>query len=200
MDRMGRKRLLVISGAGMLAGCACLTLALMGAVPNIVALFAVMSYVTFFEIGFGPIPWLIVAEMFDAKYVATAQSVAVQVNWFFNFVVGLTFPSISEALGPYSFGPFAALTLAAAAFCHWRLPETAGKAPDEVAREAARVWGGGGGDARAVLVLEASSKTKEINSFTAVQHLKVNSNLFDRPSREVSHSIVDQTIPEDTQA
>ena len=33
------------------------------------------------EIGLGPIPWLIVAEMFDAKYVATAMSMACIVNW-----------------------------------------------------------------------------------------------------------------------
>ena len=44
------------------------------------ALLAVMGFVFFFEIGLGPIPWLIVAEMFDQKYVATAMSVSSQVR------------------------------------------------------------------------------------------------------------------------
>jgi hypothetical protein len=47
----------------------------------------VMAFVFFFEIGLGPIPWLIVAEMFDNKYVATAMSVSSQVNWACNFLV-----------------------------------------------------------------------------------------------------------------
>jgi hypothetical protein len=50
-------------------------------------------------IGLGPIPWLIVAEMFDAKYVATAMSMACIVNWACNFLVGLCFPFIQQALG-----------------------------------------------------------------------------------------------------
>ena len=43
------------------------TITLLGCIPNIVAVFGVMTFVFFFEIGLGPIPWLIVGEMFDAK-------------------------------------------------------------------------------------------------------------------------------------
>lgn len=55
------------STGGMLVSTVVVTLTLLGFAPNIVAVIAVMSFVTFFEIGLGPIPWLIVAEMFDAK-------------------------------------------------------------------------------------------------------------------------------------
>lgn len=51
----------------MLASTVVVTLSLLGLLPNVVAVFGVMAFVTFFEIGLGPIPWLIVAEMFDAK-------------------------------------------------------------------------------------------------------------------------------------
>ena len=47
-----------------------------------IALLAVMAYVSFFEIGLGPIPWLIVAEMLDAKYVATARKLPFQLSSF----------------------------------------------------------------------------------------------------------------------
>lgn len=51
----------------MLVSTVVVTLSLLGMLPNVVAVFGVMTFVIFFEIGLGPIPWLIVAEMFDAK-------------------------------------------------------------------------------------------------------------------------------------
>ena len=67
MDTTGRVPLLVWSAGGMLASTVVVTVTLLGYLPNLVAVFGVMAFVTFFEIGLGPIPWLIVAEMFDAK-------------------------------------------------------------------------------------------------------------------------------------
>ncbi|CAN0392030.1 unnamed protein product, partial [Laminaria digitata] len=67
MDKTGRVPLILWSAGGMLASTVLVTLSLLGLLPNVVAVFGVMAFVTFFEIGLGPIPWLIVAEMFDAK-------------------------------------------------------------------------------------------------------------------------------------
>lgn len=55
------------SAGGMLVSTVVVTLSLLGMLPNVIAVFGVMTFVIFFEIGLGPIPWLIVAEMFDAK-------------------------------------------------------------------------------------------------------------------------------------
>lgn len=92
----------------------------------------------FFEFGLGPIPWLIVAEMFDGKYVATAMSISSQINWACNFIVGLTFPYMNKALGPYSFGPFACVLLATTIFAATVLPETQGTTPEKLAAEMSR--------------------------------------------------------------
>jgi len=81
MDRCGRRTLLMWSSAGMFLSCVVIVLALLGYFSKMVALGAVASYVSFFEIGLGPIPWLIVAEMFDGKYISTAMSVSSQLNW-----------------------------------------------------------------------------------------------------------------------
>mmetsp|Transcript_19656 Transcript_19656/g.25904 ORF Transcript_19656/g.25904 Transcript_19656/m.25904 type:complete len:591 (+) Transcript_19656:163-1935(+) len=132
MDGCNRRLLMIISGVGMLISCVFLTFALLGMTPNYVALFAVMTYVTFFEIGFGPIPWLIVAEMFDSKYVATAQSISCQVNWLANFTVGISFPYISASLGPWSFGPFAVCIALCIIYTYLYLPETANKSAEEI--------------------------------------------------------------------
>ena len=76
------------------------------ALVHVVALAAVLIFGVFFGFGVGPIPGLIVAEMFEAAYVDTAQSIACQVNWVANFVVGAGFPFMNAALGGWAFVPF----------------------------------------------------------------------------------------------
>ena len=63
MDKCGRRSLILWSSGGMFFSCVVIVLSLLGYFSNILALVAVNVYVTFFELGLGPIPWLIVAEM-----------------------------------------------------------------------------------------------------------------------------------------
>lgn len=138
MDRCGRKTLILWSAGGMFLSCIFIVLALVGILNNMVALLAVNVYVIFFELGLGPVPWLIVAEMFDAKYVATAMSTCSQVNWACNFVVGLVFPYMNKYLGPYSFVPFATVLAFVFGYAVFILPETQGTTPEELAAEMVR--------------------------------------------------------------
>lgn len=55
---------------------------------SIVAIFA---FVAFFEIGPGPIPWFIVAELFSQGPRPSAIAVAGFTNWTANFIVGMSF-------------------------------------------------------------------------------------------------------------
>mmetsp|Transcript_29505 Transcript_29505/g.50235 ORF Transcript_29505/g.50235 Transcript_29505/m.50235 type:complete len:686 (+) Transcript_29505:58-2115(+) len=135
MDKCGRRTLIMWSSAGMFFSCIVIVLALLGYFGKMVALGAVATYVSFFEIGLGPIPWLIVAEMFDGKYVTAAMSVSCQLNWTCNFFVGLLFPYINEKLGPYSFGPFAVVLLLTFLYAWIWLPETQGTTPAELQAE-----------------------------------------------------------------
>ena len=132
MDNTNRKTLILWSSGGMLISTFFIMAALLEYIPKSVALVAVMTFVSFFEIGLGPIPWLIVAEMFDAKYVATAMSLACIVNWACNFLVGLLFPLMQEALGPLSFGPFAIVLVLTFLFTYIYLPETHGRTVEEI--------------------------------------------------------------------
>jgi MFS family permease len=119
----------------MLVSTIIFTLSLLGYISySFIAMGAVMAYVAFFEIGLGPIPWLIVAEMFDSKYVATAMSLSCIVNWVCNFLVGLLFPYMQEYFGPWSFGPFAIVLLLTVLFAYIYLPETHGRSVAEIQR------------------------------------------------------------------
>jgi MFS transporter, SP family, solute carrier family 2 (facilitated glucose transporter), member 3 len=138
MDSSGRKTLLLWSSGGMFLSCVVIVLSLKGYLSNILALVAVNVYVSFFEIGLGPIPWLIVAEMFPAAYIATAMSLCSQLNWACNFIVGLVFPYLNEYLGAYSFGPFACILAFAFSYALLVLPETQGTTPEALIAEMER--------------------------------------------------------------
>lgn len=138
MDTCGRKSLILWSSGGMFLSCIVLVLSLLGFFNNIMALVAVNVYVCFFEIGLGPVPWLIVAEMFEGKYVAVAMGLCSQLNWACNFVVGMVFPYMNLYLGPYSFVPFAIVLAFIFVYALIILPETQGKTPDQLVAEMAR--------------------------------------------------------------
>jgi hypothetical protein len=134
MDTTNRRTLLLWSSGGMAFSCALLTVSSLGYTYNSMALLSVMLFVTFFEIGLGPIPFLIVAEFFDAKYVATAMSMACIVNWACNFLVGFFFPMLQEALGPYTFVPFAGVLVCAFLFTLFYVTESFGRSVSDVHR------------------------------------------------------------------
>lgn len=56
-----------------------------------VSIVAIFSFVAFFEIGPGPIPWFIVAELFSQGPRPAAIAVAGFSNWSANFLVGMCF-------------------------------------------------------------------------------------------------------------
>lgn len=132
MDMYGRRTILMVSAGGMGLSCLAIVAALLGYMNKIMALVAVCSYICFFAVGMGPIPSLIVPEMFDAKYVTTAMTLGGQVNWTCNFIVGIGFPYMNDYLGPYSFGPFAGILVLTFLYALLFLPETAGTTPEEL--------------------------------------------------------------------
>lgn len=59
-----------------------------------ISIVAIFGFVAFFEIGPGPIPWFIVAELFSQGPRPAAFAVAGLSNWTSNFLVGMSFQYI----------------------------------------------------------------------------------------------------------
>ncbi|KAL3672259.1 hypothetical protein V7S43_002918 [Phytophthora oleae] len=137
MDSAGRRPLLLWSVVGMLVSSGILTTGLLGVLPfaSLLSVGGVMSFVWFFEIGLGPIPWLIAAEMFPPHSRTSATSIATMVNWLGLFIIGIVFPTMQEALGDFIFVPFAVLLALTLGFTLKYVPETKGKTIDEVLEE-----------------------------------------------------------------
>ncbi|XP_031441870.1 solute carrier family 2, facilitated glucose transporter member 3a isoform X3 [Clupea harengus] len=95
---------------------------------------AVFAFVAFFELGPGPIPWFIVAELFSQGPRPAAMAVAGLSNWTANFLVGVSFPKLEELCGPYVFIIFMSFLILFFIFTYFRVPETKGRTFDEIAQ------------------------------------------------------------------
>uniref|UniRef100_A0A8C3HAE6 Solute carrier family 2, facilitated glucose transporter member 1 n=3 Tax=Emydidae TaxID=8476 RepID=A0A8C3HAE6_CHRPI len=137
VERAGRRTLHLVGLAGM-AGCAVLmTIALVlldqMAWMSYISIIAIFGFVAFFEIGPGPIPWFIVAELFSQGPRPAAFAVAGLSNWTSNFIVGMGFQYVEQLCGPYVFIIFTALLILFFIFTYFKVPETRGRTFDEIA-------------------------------------------------------------------
>ncbi|XP_061447174.1 solute carrier family 2, facilitated glucose transporter member 4 isoform X1 [Rhineura floridana] len=137
VERAGRRTLHLLGLAGMMVCAILMTVAqnLSDRVPAIsyLSMVATFGFVAFFEIGPGPIPWFIVAELFSQGPRPAAMAVAGCANWTCNFIIGMSFPSIADACGAFVFLIFAALLLAFLIFTYIKVPETRGRTFDQIA-------------------------------------------------------------------
>ncbi|XP_055087340.1 solute carrier family 2, facilitated glucose transporter member 2 [Periophthalmus magnuspinnatus] len=136
VDRAGR-RTLTLAGLGGMCFCAiAMTVGLKFqndyAWMSTVSMVAIFLFVSFFEIGPGPIPWFIVAELFSQGPRPAAMALAGCCNWTSNFIIGMTFQYIQGWLDSYVFILFAALLLCFTIFTYFRVPETKGKTFEEI--------------------------------------------------------------------
>ncbi|XP_023372847.1 solute carrier family 2, facilitated glucose transporter member 3 [Otolemur garnettii] len=101
---------------------------------SFVCIGAILVFVAFFEIGPGPIPWFIVAELFSQGPRPAAVAVAGCSNWTSNFLVGLLFPSAAAYLGAYVFIIFSTFLIIFLVFTFFKVPETRGRTFEDITR------------------------------------------------------------------
>ncbi|KAJ7524070.1 hypothetical protein O6H91_18G076200 [Diphasiastrum complanatum] len=137
MDRKGRRSLLIWSFSGM-----AFAMAMQAAVGSLhaasslqgsISLLATSLYVFMFAIGAGPVPALLLPEIFPNAIRAKAMSVAMCVHWVGNVLIGLTYLDLLHHLGAatlYSF--FTAVCLLAALFVKKHVLETKGRSLEDI--------------------------------------------------------------------
>ncbi|XP_034552195.1 solute carrier family 2, facilitated glucose transporter member 1-like isoform X2 [Notolabrus celidotus] len=137
VERMGRRPLHLIGLMGMAVSAVFLTIAMAlldhFSWMSYLSIVAIFSFVAFFEIGPGPIPWFIVAELFSQGPRPAAIAVAGFCNWSANFIVGMGFQYVELLCGPYVFIIFTVLLLGFFVFTYFKVPETKGRTFDGIA-------------------------------------------------------------------
>nr|XP_004652406.2 solute carrier family 2, facilitated glucose transporter member 2 [Jaculus jaculus] len=146
VDRAGRRSLFLIGMIGMFFCTIFMSVGLVlldkFAWMSYVSMTAIFLFVSFFEIGPGPIPWFMVAEFFSQGPRPTALALAAFCNWVCNFLIALCFQYMVDLCGPYVFFIFSGVLLAFTLFTFFKVPETKGKSFEEIAAEFRKKGGG----------------------------------------------------------
>lgn len=157
IDRVGRRRLLMIGAAGM---CICeFLVAIVGvtagdiqpdgsvnlAAQRVLIAF-VCIYIAFFAISWGPVAWVVTGEIFPLNIRAKGMSLAVASNWLWNFGIGYATPYLvnktttgvtgikAADLGVKVFFIWGATCVGCFVFTYFFIPETKGLSLEQIDR------------------------------------------------------------------
>ena len=142
VEKWGRKPLLIYGSIGMALGAFGVALSnIVAGMPAIVAVVSIMVYSASFMFSWGPICWVLIAEIFPNTIRGAAVAVAVAFQWIFNFIVSSTFlPMYNMRLGEmgdkfghmFAYALYGIICIVAAVFVWKLVPETKGKTLEEM--------------------------------------------------------------------
>ena len=130
--RFGRKPLLIIGSIGMAVGAFMVAICDNWGIKGIIPVLSVITYAAFFMMSWGPICWVLIAEIFPNTIRGQAVAIAVAFQWIFNYLVSSTFPALYEFSPMFAYSLYGIVCVIAALFV-WRcVPETKGKTLEEM--------------------------------------------------------------------
>ena len=136
VDTKGRKTLLLWGGAGMTLALAYLTYAFAFDGAPMAILISLLAYIASFAASFAPVMWVVTSEMFPNRIRSMALSFSTAVSWLFAFVTVQFSPYILNNFGgSVLFGFFGFFTVLALFFVQIWIPETKGKALEQIEKE-----------------------------------------------------------------
>ena len=129
IDALGRRPLLVLGFVGTAATMLTIAVAVLNPtlVPAWVVIVALLLYIASFAISIGPLPHVMMSEIFPLRVRAPGMSMASISNWGFNFVVVFAFPLLLASIGlAATFTIFAIICIGGIVFTLTHVPETTG--------------------------------------------------------------------------
>src|SRR5574344_779380 len=142
VEKWGRKPLLIVGSLGMAIGAAGMVISNIVAVPSLFAVVSIMFYSAAFMMSWGPICWVLIAEIFPNTIRGAAIAIAVAFQWIFNWIVSSTFvPMFNMSVGGnanfghvFTYSVYGAICIIAAIFVWKLVPETKGKTLEEMSK------------------------------------------------------------------
>lgn len=132
IDRLGRRPLLIGGLVPMAASLIVLAVVLSNgqgaAWANIVAVSCLGLFVLAFGVSLGPLPYVLMSELFPSTLRGTGMGIASATAWGVNVLVSLTFPVLVEGFGlALVLGFYGVISVAALLFVLALVPETRGR-------------------------------------------------------------------------
>ena len=138
MDAAGRRPLLLWASSVMAISAALLGVsfslpASAGAAAHPLALVGTFVFVSAFSVGMGPIPWVLMGELFPPRVRGVAASASTAVSNIAAFVVTVSFGAMVRLMGMgLAFFFYAACCAGCWAFTFFALPETKGRSLEQI--------------------------------------------------------------------
>ncbi|MCD8282044.1 MAG: D-xylose transporter XylE [Prevotella sp.] len=142
VERLGRKPLLIWGSIGMAVGAFGFAVVNLLDLNPLIAACAIMIYSACFMFSWGPICWVLIAEIFPNTIRGAAVAVAVAFQWIANYAVSSTFvPMYNMHISSFDgfghifvYALYGVFCLLAALFVWHLVPETKGKTLEDMSR------------------------------------------------------------------
>ncbi|HRD69103.1 MAG TPA: sugar porter family MFS transporter [Legionella sp.] len=127
VDKLGRRKLLLIGFAGTCLSLFALCLFSLNHVAGMayLSVICLTVYIFSFAISVGPIPHIAMAEIFPLHVRGAGMGLSAMSNWTFNTIVIFSFPLLQHTLGiEYTFGLYAIICFLGLIYTYLYMPET----------------------------------------------------------------------------
>jgi len=143
IDRLGRRPLLIGGLVPMALSLIVLAVALLtgrgSESADVAAIVCLCVFVTAFAVSLGPLPYVLMSELFPLALRGPGMGIASATAWGVNVIVSLTFPILVERIGiAWTFGFYGLISVVALLFVVALVPETRGRTLELIETNLAR--------------------------------------------------------------
>jgi sugar porter (SP) family MFS transporter len=138
IDKVGRKKLLIIGSFGMILFLALTAQVFSQPEPNKMVVVYLVGFIGFFGFSQGAVIWVFISEIFPNAVRSQGGALGSFTHWIMAAIISWTFPIIVEGNslgGYYSFLFYALMMLAHLIFVWKFLPETKGRTLEEIQKD-----------------------------------------------------------------
>ena len=135
VERLGRRRLMLIGSTGLAATYSLIAVAYYFGVVGIPVLVLVLCAIAIYATTLAPVTWVLLAEIFPNRIRGTAMAVGAVCLWIASFLLTVTFPILNAVAGAAgTFVLYGIICLAASIFLFRNVPETKGHSLEQLER------------------------------------------------------------------
>lgn len=142
VEKLGRKPLLITGSLGMAIGALGVAMTFGNPSLQLLCMISLMVYSASFMFSWGPICWVLIAEVFPNTIRGAAVAIAVAFQWIFNWIVSTSFVPMfnieltsGDGFGHwFTYGLYGVICIIAAVFVWKMVPETKGKTLEDMTR------------------------------------------------------------------
>lgn len=141
VDKMGRKKIMVIGSIGYIISLSTIAWAFLtygdsfSETGSMIVLISVFLFVASHAFGQGAVIWVYLSEIFPNRVRGRGQSLGTATHWIAAAVISWTFPLIAEASGGYTFAFYALCMVLQLVWVLFKMVETKGISLEEIQKK-----------------------------------------------------------------